>query len=98
MYTCLYGNAFNDPQRKKKCMKANFKMLLNSANAWLKLRIFFFNPVGHSNFQWPFDGQVHAMDHHRVRGSSPGKFEKKNGYLNGANLDISGIFSSTFSP
>ena len=40
MYTCLYGNAFNDPQRKKKCMKANFKMLLNSANAWLKLRIF----------------------------------------------------------
>ena len=27
--------------KKKKCMKANFKMLLNSANAWLKLRIFF---------------------------------------------------------
>ena len=47
-------------------MKANFKMLLNSANAWLKLRIF--NPVGHSKFKWPFDGQVHAMDHHGGQG------------------------------
>ena len=35
----MYGNTFNDPQKKKKCMKANFTMLLNSANAWLKLTL-----------------------------------------------------------
>ena len=68
--------------KKKKCMKANFKMILKSANAWLKLRIFFQNPVGHSNFQRPVDGQVH----HWGQGVLP---EKKNGYLNGANLGIS---------
>ena len=75
-------------------MNAIFEMILDRANAWLKL--FFFYPVGHSNFQWPFDGQVHAMDHHGVRGSSRGHL--KNGYLNGTNLGISGIFSLTFSP
>ena len=65
-YTYMYGNAFNDPQKKKKCMNAIFEMILDRANAWLKL--FFFYPVGPSNFQWPLDGQVHAMDHHGGQG------------------------------
>ena len=55
-----------------------------------------FYPVAHSNFQWPFDGQVHAMDPMGTEGPSRGHL--KNGYLNGANLGISGTFSSTFSP
>ena len=33
--------------------------------------------ASHSNFQWPFDGQVHAMGHYGVRGSFLVTFEKQ---------------------
>ena len=47
-------------------MNSIFEMILDRANAWLKL--FFFYPVSHSNFQRPLDDQAHAMDHHGGQG------------------------------